>query len=82
MNCRILRNNDLAGRRFIMRQYLLSDQDLDEIIWDLEYHLWLATEKLRDRFVHEPVIDEEDGLCERDAYDQKQKNVENEDVEF
>lgn len=36
-----------------MKHYLLSEQDLDEIIWNLEYHLWIATEKIRDKFIHE-----------------------------
>jgi hypothetical protein len=42
-----------------MRHYLLSDQDLDEIAWDLEYHLWIAIDKLRDKFIHEVDVDEE-----------------------
>lgn len=43
-----------------MKHYLLSEQDLDEIIWDLEYHLWIAMEKIRDKFVHEEKMYEEE----------------------
>jgi hypothetical protein len=33
--------------------YLLSDQDLDEIIWDVEHQLWIAIDKIRGKFIHE-----------------------------
>ena len=42
------------------KHYLLSEQDLDEIIWDIEYHLWIATEKMRDKFVYEAEKEEEE----------------------
>jgi glycine cleavage system aminomethyltransferase T len=43
-----------------MKHYLLSEQDLDEIIWDLEYKLWLAIDKIRDKFIHEAAEEEEE----------------------
>ncbi len=58
-----------------MRHYLLSDQDLDEIVWDLEYHLWIATEKLRNKFIHETDVDEQ-----REKDEERRK--EGEDVEY
>jgi hypothetical protein len=43
-----------------MKHYLLSDQDLDEIIWDLEYQLWVAIEKIREKFIHEAKEEEQE----------------------
>lgn len=36
-----------------MKHYLLSEQDLDEILWEIEYNLWQLSEKIRDKFIHE-----------------------------
>jgi hypothetical protein len=43
-----------------MKHYLLSEQDLDEILWELEYHLWQAMDKIRAKFIHEAEEHEED----------------------
>lgn len=43
-----------------MKHYLLSEQDLDEIIWDLEYQLWIAIDKIRDKFIYEEEEEEEE----------------------
>jgi hypothetical protein len=47
----------------MMKHYLLSEQDLNEIIWDLEYQLWIAIEKIRDKFIHEEEDEEKAEDC-------------------
>lgn len=32
------------------KYYLLTEQDLDEIIWDVEYLVWKLTDKIKDKF--------------------------------
>lgn len=36
-----------------MKYYLLSDQDLDEILWDIEYLMWQIKEKVKEKFINE-----------------------------
>jgi proline dehydrogenase len=48
--------------RYIMNYYLLSDQDLDEIIWDIENLTWQIQEKVRDKFINEVSQESEDKL--------------------
>ena len=43
----------------MMKYFLLSDQDLDELIWDIEYHLWQVKEKVREKFTNEADQNEE-----------------------
>lgn len=50
--------------RRTMNYYLLSDQDLDEIIWDIENLTWQIQEKIRDKFINEVNHDSEDELEE------------------
>ena len=47
-----------------MIYYLLSDQDLDEIFWEIENLAWRLKEKIGDKFVHDlpyPVDESELG---------------------
>jgi hypothetical protein len=37
----------------MMKHFLLSEQDLDEIIWDIENLLWQVEEKVRGKFINE-----------------------------
>jgi hypothetical protein len=43
-----------------MKHYLLSDQDLKEILWELENLAWQLEEKIRDRFINEADPNEEE----------------------
>ena len=66
-----------------MRHFLLSEQDLDEIIWDIEYCLWQLTERIRDKFIHEENrANEYWNLDEEECQRQKNKSAEEKEVEF
>ena len=66
-----------------MRHFLLSEQHLDEIIWDIEYCLWQATDRIRDKFIHE--ADRENEYWEPDDEERIRQNNKPEDkneIEF
>ncbi len=45
-----------------MIYYLLSEKDLDEIIWEVENLTWRLQEKIRDRFVHDLPYETEEKM--------------------
>ena len=40
-----------------MKYYLLSDQDLNEILWEIEYLMWQIQEKIKGKFINEAEND-------------------------
>jgi hypothetical protein len=49
-----------------MDYYLLSDQDLDEIFWEVENLAWRLKEKIADKFIHDQPMQEWDEKSEGD----------------
>ena len=45
-----------------MDYYLLSEQDLKELIWDLEIFFCEVREKIQKKKIEEPVEDDNDGV--------------------
>lgn len=45
-----------------MNYYLLSDQDLDEIVWEVENLTWRLQEKIKEKFVHDLPYEVNDDL--------------------
>lgn len=60
-----------------MKHYLLSEQDLDEILWEIEYNMWLMSEKIKDKIIHESEYRcENDGDEESDELKKSDENIE------
>ncbi len=50
-----------------MKYFLLTEQDLDEIIWEVEYLLWQVTDMIREKFEDE-IYEEDPPGKEEDNY--------------